>query len=179
MTRYNAFTVVFLTTTSLAILMAILFLPGIVMKVFAWTGIREELAYRLTELLIGIILLVFSSDRFYSTIRTCCNNKLNQSGNKPVKLLLFIKVINDLIAAFPKRTLIFGIYLVLVIAQYFGLIKDIYNFGFIVIFLMAADKMVSSWKMEKENYTTHCEKAYRRANSIKSKETVKNCSSQR
>lgn len=164
--KYKQFCFIFLIISMIVIVSGTLFLPGVVMEVFAWTAIKEELAYKITEVFLGILLLVLSSNRFYEAIRNNCNRKLNRSGKKNVRLLLSIKIVNDIIAAFPKKTVLFGIYMFLVMAQYFGLIRNICNFGFIVIFFMAVDKIITAWDIEKNVFREHSGKAYRRTVNI-------------
>ena len=135
----------------------------IVARVF---GMSVEHANNLAYIAIAMQSLFFTSDWFYSRIRSFLNRRLEKAKGLNRQLYLGYKVGIEFLMALPKRTILFSFYLLLTILENLGVIASAKDYGVVVIFIIAVDRVTKIWPEEKRRMAAFSQKIKKRIKSV-------------
>ena len=67
--------------------------------------------------------------------------------------------------ALPKRTILFGFYLVLIVGESLGLVENAKDYTAVIVFIIAIDRVTKIWPEEKERLKAFSHKVAKRIKS--------------
>lgn len=134
-------------------------IPDMIYSLIDSFGYNEKVIKGMIDILIAIAAIVFSSDNFCKKYLLFCNRKIHLSGEKTESFWSSLKVMGELIEAFPKRTFIFLIYIAVLTTAHLGWINNISDYTFIALFVIAADRIQSAWSTESQKILKHSKRA--------------------
>ena len=121
-------------------------------------GFSKSTVYGLIDILIALAAIFFSSDHFCQRFIQFCDRKKSAGGNTE-SFWSSLKVIGELIEAFPKRTFIFLLYIAVLTAAHLGWIRNSSDYTFIALFIIASDRLQLAWNNEKQKIIKHSKRA--------------------
>lgn len=130
------------------------------------SGMTEKHANNLSLIAIAIQSLFFTSDWFYSRIRAFLNRRLERAKGLNRQIYLGYKAGIEFLMALPKRTILFSFYLLLTILENLGVIASAKDYGVVVIFIIAVDRVTKIWPEEKRRMTEFGQKIKKRIKSV-------------
>ena len=68
--------------------------------------------------------------------------------------------------ALPKRTILFSVYLILIVAESLGLIANVKDYTAVIVFIIAVDRVTKIWPEEKQRLKNFSKKAAKRIKSV-------------
>ncbi|HFI0113046.1 TPA: hypothetical protein ACGO7C_000934 [Streptococcus suis] len=130
------------------------------------SGMTEKHANNLSLIAIAIQSLFFTSDWFYSRIRAFLNRRLERAKGLNQQIYLGYKAGIEFLMALPKRTILFSFYLLLTILENLGVIASAKDYGVVVIFIIAVDRVTKIWPEEKRRMIEFGQKIKKRIKSV-------------
>lgn len=130
------------------------------------SGMTEKHANNLALIAIAIQSLFFTSDWFYSRIRSFLNRRLERARGLNRQIYLGYKAGVEFLMALPKRTILFSFYLLLTILENLGVINSAKDYAVIVIFIIAVDRVTKIWPEEKRRMMEFGQKIKKRIKSV-------------
>lgn len=130
------------------------------------SGMAEKHANNLSLIAIAIQSLFFTSDWFYSRIRSFLNRRLEKARGLNRQIYLGYKAGVEFLMALPKRTILFSFYLLLTILENLGVIASAKDYGVVVIFIIAVDRVTKIWPEEKYRLVIFSQKVKKRIKSV-------------
>lgn len=130
------------------------------------SGMTEKHANNLALIAIAIQSLFFTSDWFYSRIRTFINRRLEKSRGLNRQIYLGYKVGIEFLMALPKRTILFSFYLILTILENLGVIDSAKDYAVVIVFIIAVDRVTKIWPEEKRRMIEFSQKIRKRIGSV-------------
>ncbi|MFI3086059.1 hypothetical protein [Streptococcus sp. 2022WUSS037] len=130
-------------------------------------GLKEEHANNVSLIVIGAQSLFLTSDWFYSRIRAFLNRRLERAKGLNRQIYLGYKAGIEFLMALPKRTILFSFYLLLTILENLGVIASAKDYGVVVIFIIAVDRVTKIWPEEKRRMMEFGQKIKKRIKSVK------------
>ena len=127
----------------------------------SFIGVANEVRSMVYTVLLVVIAFILSSDWVYSLLHKLYCGQLKKK-NKAVHNSVFYALIsaNDVIAAFPKRTLLFLHYLWMTIMDKLGFSNIDIDLLFVGVVIIGIDRVTKSWAEEKKKLFALGEKAY-------------------
>lgn len=113
------------------------------------SGMTEKHANNLALIAIAIQSLFFTSDWFYSRIRSFLNRRLERARGLNRQIYLGYKAGVEFLMALPKRTILFSFYLLLTILENLGVIDSAKDYAVVIVFIIAVDRVTKIWPEEK------------------------------
>ncbi len=129
-------------------------------------GLEEKYANNVEWIAIAIQSLFFTSDWFYARIRAFLNRRLQRSKGLNHQIYLGYKAGIECLMALPKRTILFSVYLILIVAESLGLIANVKDYTAVIVFIIAADRVTKIWPEEKQRLKNFSKKAAKRIKSV-------------
>ncbi|MGT2884147.1 hypothetical protein ACVRZS_04230 [Streptococcus ferus] len=128
-------------------------------------GFEEKYASNVEWIAIAIQSLFFTSDWFYARIRAFLNRRLQKSKGLNHQIYLGYKAGIECLMALPKRTILFGFYLVLIVGESLGLVENAKDYTAVIVFIIAIDRVTKIWPEEKERLKAFSHKVAKRIKS--------------
>lgn len=125
-------------------------------------GLEEKYANNVEWIAIAIQSLFFTSDWFYARIRAFLNRRLQRSKGLNHQIYLGYKAGIECLMALPKRTILFSVYLLLIVAESLGLIANVKDYTAVIVFIIAVDRVTKIWPEEKQRLKNFSKKAAKR-----------------
>lgn len=129
-------------------------------------GLEEKYANNVEWIAIAIQSLFFTSDWFYARIRAFLNRRLQRSKGLNHQIYLGYKAGIECLMALPKRTILFSVYLLLIVAESLGLIANVKDYTAVIVFIIAVDRVTKIWPEEKQRLKNFSKKATKRIKSV-------------
>ena len=129
-------------------------------------GLDEKYANNVEWIAIAIQSLFFTSDWFYARIRAFLNQRLQRSKGLNHQIYLGYKAGIECLMALPKRTILFSVYLILIVAESLGLIVNVKDYTAVIVFIIAVDRVTKIWPEEKQRLKNFSKKAAKRIKSV-------------
>ncbi|HFI0935240.1 TPA: hypothetical protein ACGO17_000390 [Streptococcus suis] len=126
------------------------------------SGMTEKHANNLALIAIAIQSLFFTSDWFYSRIRSFLNRRLERARGLNRQIYLGYKAGIEFLMALPKRTILFSFYLVLTILENLGVIDSAKDYAVVIVFIIAVDRVTKIWPEEKRRMIEFSQKIKKR-----------------
>lgn len=130
------------------------------------SGMTEKHANNLALIAIAIQSLFFTSDWFYSRIRSFLNRRLERARGLNRQIYLGYKAGVEFLMALPKRTILFSFYLLLTILENLGVIDSAKDYAVVIVFIIAVDRVTKIWPDEKRRMTEFSQKIKKRIKSV-------------
>lgn len=144
----------------LVIVWLFLRLPGIVYTLLNLCGINSVSSETLSLLVTASLGLLFTSDNFYGLITKLLGFLIRHNHNEWLDTLYHgCEISIEVIMALPKRTILFLIYLFLIVGEFLGLVHSAKNSGMIIIYVIAVDRVGKIWPSEYQRMKIHLKKA--------------------
>lgn len=115
-----------------------------------WLGFKEIYALNVALMAIALQALFFTSDWFYEKINQLINWRLKKVSDWGKHIYLGLKLGVEFLMALPKRTILFSVYLLLVVMESVGLISKVKDYAVVIIFIIAVDRVTKIWKEERK-----------------------------
>ncbi len=113
-------------------------------------GVNEKFADNISLLVFAVQSLIITSDWCYREIAKFIEKRLERASKYTQPFYLGSKIGVDFIAALPKRTILFGFYLILIILELIGVIVSAKDYSAVAIFVIAVDRVGKMWPDEKK-----------------------------
>lgn len=123
-----------------------------------WLGLKPEYALNLGVMVIALQALFFTSDWFYEKVDQFINWRLKKVAGWRKHIYLGFKLGVECLMALPKRTILFVIYLMLVVMESIGLISKVKDYAVMIVFIIAVDRVTKIWKEEKHRFKEFSQK---------------------
>lgn len=124
------------------ILVMISQLPSFITELASRYGLADENALNLGMMLTATIALIITSNAFYRLVLDKMNVYLDTNKSLSKRNILNALVIGlEFVMAIPKRSLLFGIYLGLVVLEQLGAIDKANDYILVAVFVIGVDRV--------------------------------------
>ena len=157
---------------SLMVYLAIIFLPMHIVPMIvdlslSFFTVSEPNYSMIASLIVATIFFIISSDKVYVSLHQRYIQWMENTNASIVKALLVALIsANDVLVAIPKRTVLFGFYLLYSILDKLGCVNLNVDAVFVGVFIIGIDRIAKSWKDEKKKLFALGRKAYSKDNTI-------------
>lgn len=129
--------------------------PSLIYALLESSGIDQEKSFAVTEIIIAIVAVVFTTDGLWGKLAELCKSRADQGNGFRRAYWMFAKFVSEIFEAFPARSILFLEYIIVIAAAYLGIVQNSSEYTFIAIFVIAADRLQAAWKNEKLKLRHH------------------------
>ncbi|WP_154475605.1 hypothetical protein [Suipraeoptans intestinalis] len=122
-------------------------------------GLEKKYAGNVELIVIAAQSIFFTSDWFYRRIGMFLDRRIEKSKGLNHQIYLGYKTGIACLIALPKRTILFGIYLLLIVLESIGVIDQAKDYAVVVVFIIAIDRVAKIWPEERERLKEFLSKA--------------------
>lgn len=129
-------------------------------------GLKEEHANNFSLIVLAAQSLFFTSNWFYNHIKHFIDRHLERAKGINRQIYLGYRTGIEGLVALPKRTILFTLYLILIISENIGIIEKAKNYSVGIVFIIAIDRVAKIWPEEKQRLYTFTSKMYNHIRNI-------------
>lgn len=130
-------------------------------------GFADDKAVNIALMATATMALILTSDTLYKLFRSLINALLSHAKGVFYSMLLGAKAAMEIYMALPKRTILFVIYLLLIILELLGLIQTAKDYAVSAVYIIAVDRVLKIWAIEKERLIEYCGKIRKRLRQLR------------